>query len=240
MAAVMDDTVAEPMDAEATAEAAAAAAGDDEADAQTELAQRRSALCQAYCSVAEVLLLDAAESEPIHARCRAALEAAARWDAQSPEPQQGLANLHLGRGEVEPALAALQNSVRLTEVLGEDPVARPDFSFRMGNAKLMLELGRWAEAVAAFEALLREENEDVELWFMLAISQGLNNDAAAAGDCLRQALALLDRYGEEADTSGQLRGQVMAKLEEVNEVLAAAGGGGGAAPEDPMEADDDL
>ena len=75
---------------------------------------------------------------------------------------------------------------------------------------------------------------------MLAISQGLNNDAAAAGDCLRQALALLDRYGEEADTSGQLRGQVMAKLEEVNEVLAAAGGGGGAAPEDPMEADDDL
>ncbi len=56
----------------------------------------------------------------------------------------------------------------------------------------------------------------------------------------RQALALLDRYGEEADTSGQLRGQVMAKLEEVNEVLAAAGGGGGAAPEDPMEADNDL
>ena len=224
--------------------AAAAAAGDEE----SELAQRRSGLCSAYCSVAEVLLLDAADSEQIHERCRTALTDAQRWDETSPEPHQGLANLHLGRGEADASLAALQQSLRLTDAFAEDPVRRPSFGFRMGNAKLLLELGRWAEAVAAFEALMREENEDVELWYLLALSQGLGGDTAAAKDCLQQAMALLNRYGDEADTSGQLRGQVLAALDELESlppppVEAAADGagaadGGAAGGGDAMDADD--
>ena len=56
--------------------------------AEEELAQHRTGLCSAYCSVAEVLLLDAADSEQIHERCRSALAAAQRWDECSPEPQE--------------------------------------------------------------------------------------------------------------------------------------------------------
>eukprot|EP01043_Picozoa_sp_COSAG02_P028724 COSAG02_NODE_1755_length_11052_cov_67.877842_5_plen_389_part_00 len=225
----------------AAATAAATVAG---ADVGEELAQQRSGLCSAYCSVAEVLLLDAADSEQIHERCRGALTAAQRWDETSPEPHQGLANLHLGRGEAEASLAALEQSVRLTDATAEDPVRRPSFGFRMGNAKLLLELGRWADAVAAFEALMREENEDVELWYMLALSQGLGGDAAAARDCLQQALALLDRHGDDADTSGQLRGQVLAALDELESLPPAAGAAAapvhsaGADEVDAMEADD--
>lgn len=223
----------------AAAATAAAAAGDDAAGGgvEGELAQRRSGLCSAYCSIAEVLLLDAADSEEIHERCRSALAAAQRWDETSPEPHQGLANLHLGRGEAEASLAALQQSVRLTEALADDPVCRPSFGFRMGNAKLLLELGRWADAVASFEALMREENEDVELWYMLALSQGLGGDAEAARDCLQQALALLDRHGDDADTSGQLRGQVLAALDEL-ESMPPATDTGGADGADAMDADD--
>ena len=225
--------------------AAAAAAGGD--DLQAELVDQRRGLCSSYCSIAEVLLMDAADSEQIHARCQAALASAQEWDESSPEPHQGVANLHLGRGEVDASLAALQQSMRLSEVLTEDPVRRPSFGFRMGNAKLLLELGRWAEAVAAFEALMREENEDVELWYMLALSQGLGGDAAAAGDCLQQALALLNKYGDDADTSGQLRGQVLAALDELESLpeqqSPAAGGGAAEAAaggDDAMEADDDM
>ncbi len=226
----------------AAATAAATAAGGDVGE---ELAQQRSGLCSAYCSVAEVLLLDAADSEQIHERCRSALTAAQRWDETSPEPHQGLANLHLGRGEAEASLAALEQSVRLTDATAEDPVRRPSFGFRMGNAKLLLELGRWADAVAAFEALMREENEDVELWYMLALSQGLGGDAEAARDCLQQALALLDRHGDDADTSGQLRGQVLAALDELESLppLTDAAAAppvhlAGADGVDAMEADD--
>ena len=225
-----------------SASAAAAATGGD--DLQAELADQRSGLCSSYCSIAEVLLLDAADSEQIHARCQAALASAQKWDESSPEPQQGIANLHLGRGEVDASLAALQLSMRLCEALAEDPVRCPSFGFRMGNAKLLLELGRWAEAVAAFEALMREENEDVELWYMLALSQGLGGDAAAAGECLQQALALLNKYGDDADTSGQLRGQVLAALDELETLPEqpprVEGGGAAAGVDDAMEADDSV
>ena len=219
--------------------APAAAAGGAAAGGgmEEELAQHRSGLCSAYCSIAEVLLLDAADSEEIHERCRVALAAAQRWDETSPEPHQGLANLHLGRGEAGASLAALQQSLRLTEAFADDPVRRPSFGFRMGNAKLLLELGRWSDAVASFEALMREENEDVELWYMLALSQGLGGDAEAARDCLQQALALLDRDGDDADTSGQLRGQVLAALDEL-ESMPPGTDAGDAAGADAMDADD--
>jgi len=80
---------------------------------------------------------------------------------------------------------------------------------------------------------------------MLALSQGLGGDAEAARDCLQQALALLDRHGDDADTSGQLRGQVLAALDELQSLppLTDAAAAppvhlAGADGVDAMEADD--
>ena len=91
--------------------------------------------------------------------------AAAQWDAESPEPHQCMANLLLGQGQADPAYAALQTSIRLADAIGacpvfmqqpvaacavlrlpvglmvEDQTMLPSFGFRMGNAKILLELG---------------------------------------------------------------------------------------------------
>jgi len=58
----------------------------------------------------------------------------------------------------------------------------------------LLPFSRWEEAVAAFEALLRTEDEDVELWYMLALSHGLGGDVAAASECLQRAMAVRTEF----------------------------------------------
>ena len=87
--------------------------------------------------------------------------------------------------------------------------------------------------------MLRTEDEDVELWYMLALSQGLGGDVAAASECLQRAMTvsitvcrstaavdscncclrfgvfqLLDKNAD-SDSTGQLRGQVLAAVQEI-------------------------
>lgn len=61
----------------------------------------------------------------------------------------------------------------------------------------------------------QEHDEDVELWYMLGLAHGLHGDRPSSTECMTQAIQLLDKFGEEADTTGALRGQVMAALEEL-------------------------
>ena len=94
--------------------------------------------------------------------------------------------------------------------------------------------------MAAFEALAREDDQEVEIWYMLALSQGLAGDVNAAAECLSRAKAvstnldlsflhgelltlsdlsqLLDSRGDEIDASGQMRVQVLAAMRELQEI----------------------
>jgi tetratricopeptide (TPR) repeat protein len=124
----------------------------------------QGSLCSAHCAIAEVLLLDAADSEDIQVRCQSALVAAREIETASPEPHQGLANLRITQGRADEAMVALQLSLQLTqarveqarsadmqaamsgaggqaESQGDAEIEPPSFGFRMHNGKLLLELG---------------------------------------------------------------------------------------------------
>jgi len=190
-------------------ERAAAAAGGGAPGAAERLRDIDVQLCRGCCSIAEALLVMGGDESAVWAQCEQALGAAQGHSPTSPEPYQGLANLYVSQGRGEEGIAALRRCAELT-----DPLESP-YEFRIHTGKLFMELGQWPEAVAQFESLLQERDDDVELLYLLGIAQGLNADNKEAHDALVRAQELLEQLGEAADHTGALSAQVQAALEEL-------------------------
>jgi len=129
----------------------------------------RSKLCTAFCALADLYLTDLCFEEGAEAACQAALDQAAHYNhLDSYEPMQGLASLRLSQGNHAEAtqlmLAAFERiSASATPVEGEA---------RLAASKLLMECAphkpECADAALDLLAnLMREDDENVEIWFMM-------------------------------------------------------------------------
>ena len=69
-----------------------------------------------------------------------------------------------------------------------DTPAQPSFEFRMSTAKLLMEVERPLEAVELLQALRMEEDESLELWYLLGCAALQAEDVELAGAEVAAAL----------------------------------------------------
>lgn len=138
-------------------------------------------ISKAYCSIAEIFLTDACFEEDSEGKCKTALDNAVKEDPHNPEAHQLMASYWLSKENTEQAKASIEKSLSLWQHPGgegggkedDEMMAGPNLSYegRVGAAKILVELEMLDEAENILHTLLEEDDEVVQVWYMLGLVQ---------------------------------------------------------------------
>lgn len=121
--------------------------------------------------------------------CGNALTAALKLDPDNYEALQTMASYKISQQKPEDALQYLTKSFEgWKDII--DPVDFPEFEFRVQTAKLFMELDDFRKAADILDALVNEDDEIAELWYLLGFSLATLEPQNAL-DCLQRSRELL-------------------------------------------------
>ncbi|KAI0239735.1 putative RNA-directed DNA polymerase from transposon BS [Lamellibrachia satsuma] len=148
-------------------------------DAKTKPPVTDRDVSNAHCSMAEIYLTDACFAEDAEERCRHHLEEAVKKDGDNPEAYHLLASFFLSKEEPESAKEVIEKGVSLwlpqmKEVVKPDgaavdpvEVCAVSYPVRINATKILIELEEYDQASEVLELLLDEEDEVIEVWYLL-------------------------------------------------------------------------
>lgn len=168
----------------------------------------------ACCALAEQILGTADEvDEETSTQVEELIERARASDPESPEPLQLLASLKSEQGKTDDALKVLKESIAMwrkgamhRDEEGEDGAEEfqhefdVSFEFRFETAKLLLELDTSTEtAIDILCELLRERDDNVDVWYMLAYAHHGALEFDTALEHLEQGEELIRERGGDME-----------------------------------------
>jgi tetratricopeptide (TPR) repeat protein len=171
-------------------------------------------LISAYCSVAEIFMTDECFDPNAEQECGNALQAALKIDPNNYEALQTMASYKVSQQNPEEALNYLRQSFEKWKDI-TDPVDFPEFEFRVQTAKLFMELGDFRQAADILEALLNEDDEISELWYLLGFAL-VPLEPQSSLQCLTKARELLVKTN---CTEREIFQQVDEQIKRVTEIL---------------------
>jgi len=202
------------------------AAAGDRGDPQSADSTKKQ-ISRAYCSIAELFLTDLCYDDGAENSCEAAVQDSLRFDAGNLETYQTLASLRLsqcrGQEASEVILRVVHQVLEVRErlhrrTLAADLTAQdgaeteldvPTVEASTATVKLCLECVPFntqlaQAAVALTNNLLAEDDEVIELWYLLGLaSQQLPDpDLVGAVDALEMAKELLEQIREQIRLEG--------------------------------------
>lgn len=134
----------------------------------------------AYCAVAEIFLTDACFEDDAEVRCKESLDRAIEADVANPESFHLLASYWLSKDDKTKASEAINRGISLwlpqlrsadqpDGATAVDPVqvCSVGFSARINCTKTLIELQDYEVASEILELLLDEDDEVVEVWYLL-------------------------------------------------------------------------
>lgn len=145
-------------------------------------------LSDAYCSVAELYMTDCCFEDDAENICKKSIESAIEADESNPDAYQCLANFHLVKGEIEESKAAINRNLSLWlpqyKAIWEGEASSgasenfqpPGYDSRINTSKMLIELEMLNEASEVLEGLVAEDDEVIEVWYLLGWSHYLHGD----------------------------------------------------------------
>uniref|UniRef100_A0A7S4B8K6 Uncharacterized protein n=3 Tax=Chrysotila carterae TaxID=13221 RepID=A0A7S4B8K6_CHRCT len=172
--------------------AALEGAGGSKDDLRREWLAATNALAAGLCAEAEIYLTDACDEDDAEMKCEAlateALLLVSGIDKQTlPEPYQTMASLRLSQQRPEDAEALLAKALSITESL-EGSAQQPSLEMRTALSKLLMEVGMSAEALDLLQELRLEDDESLELWYLVVCAALQSGELEIAQAELEQAL----------------------------------------------------
>ncbi|KAM4687774.1 uncharacterized protein O3C94_006221 [Discoglossus pictus] len=137
----------------------------------------------AFCSVAEIYFTDLCMDESAGDKCKDAVQKALEYDPNSPEALQLMASYLFSMEQMQEGKEYLLKSLaswlpsmqpKQDELQSEDPLsvdlletALPPYESRITTAKLLIEVEEFEHATEILEGLLEEDDEVVQVWYLL-------------------------------------------------------------------------
>ncbi|XP_035205171.1 probable assembly chaperone of rpl4 [Stegodyphus dumicola] len=187
-------------------------------------------LSDAYCSVAELFMTDCCFAENAEGKCYESLEAAIKVDPSNPEAYQCLANFHLVKEQIKEAKDAIEKSLSLWLPQHEafrngecNPITNdlenviPGYDSRIKTSKLLIELEMFEEAVKVLDGLIEDDDEIVEVWYLLGWTNYLHGD-----EYKLNSLYYFNKAKKVAAKTGQEDDDMLSHINELLEELNAA------------------
>ncbi|KAJ1962617.1 hypothetical protein GGI12_002544 [Dipsacomyces acuminosporus] len=176
-------------------------------------ADLRRKMAEAYVSMTEIYLTDCCYEEDAEKKCEEFLGCAVEIDPECPEVYQTMASVRLSQSRPEDARECLSKSMSLwTSKDQNDTSQLPSYDNRLALVRLLLELDQKEEALGMLERLQKEDDENVDMWYLYGWTYHLQNEEAApkdeadrnellssARECFRRAikLAKIQDYEDE-------------------------------------------
>jgi tetratricopeptide (TPR) repeat protein len=171
-------------------------------------------LARANVAIAELFLTDLCMEEGAEHACEEAVAKAELFDPNSLEAAQAKASMRISQNRVEEARESLQ---KVAHSLLSTPWESRDvpFEFCVQTARLLVEVDDRLLGIQVLENLLKEDDENVEVWILLGHCHH-HNDNDAALECFERAEELLTSF-LETDLTDEL---FKAQLEHVRTYIA--------------------
>ncbi|KAK3248532.1 hypothetical protein CYMTET_42005 [Cymbomonas tetramitiformis] len=172
-------------------------ASGDEASSLAKRKEVKKQLSAVMASMAKVYLTDCFMEKNSNSTCEELLDGALLWDSDNPEACQALADLRMTQNRRGEALVLVRRTLEVCNNLGEG--LAPSYDFRTVTARLLVELSQYELAVTTLEDLVREDDEDTEVMYLLGLCYMLLHMPSKCRNALSKAKTLLERT-RSADT----------------------------------------
>ncbi|EER06052.1 hypothetical protein, conserved [Perkinsus marinus ATCC 50983] len=196
-------------------------------DAEVEGEEVRSVvearLISAMCAIGELYMTDMCDEADAEENCKKYLEGAVSRAPQSVEALSGLAVYYKVIQDFDKTKELCKRALEIIRSVGEeDPESLPPMPIRLQLAKTLTDIDASDEAIEVLHQLLDEDENEVEVWYVLACAHmtaaaaaaALKGDAEAtdrteplriASECVSHALDLIKRQPEDAQWSEPLQ-----------------------------------
>ncbi|KAJ2344907.1 hypothetical protein GGF43_005345, partial [Coemansia sp. RSA 2618] len=179
----------------------------DEAPKDSDYARvLRRKMAEAYVSMTEIYLTDCCFESDAELKCEEYLRLAAAADPGCPEVLQTMASVRLSQSRTDDARECVSRSMAMWAACDQnDPAQIPSYENRLALVRLLLELDDKERALSIMERLQREDDENVDLWYLYGWTYYLQGEEAGAGSADRP---------EDADAGSADRAEVLASARE--------------------------
>ncbi|KAI8324148.1 TPR-like protein [Martensiomyces pterosporus] len=172
----------------------------------------RRKMAEAYVAMTEIYLTDCCYEEDAEKKCEEFLECAAKVDPECPEVFQTMASVRLSQNRPEDARECVSRSMSIWANKDQnDPSQIPSYDNRLALVRLLLELDQKDEALEMLERLQKEDDENVDMWYLYGWTYHLQSEEAAdneadkndilgsARECFKKAIkmASIQEYEDE-------------------------------------------
>lgn len=158
-------------------------------------------LSSIYCCLAELYLTDLCFAEDAENICQGFIQRAKECSENgNPEALRLEAEVRLAQDRREEAVEAMRECIRLLRLLSPEADAQryPGYEQRSAMARVLVETGLFDEAMEVLEALLAEDDEVVETWYLLGILlKMVGSERDNAIEAFKTAIHLMKASGEE-------------------------------------------
>ncbi|PJF19284.1 Tetratricopeptide repeat domain containing protein [Paramicrosporidium saccamoebae] len=163
-------------------------------------------LASLYCSMAELFLTDLCLAEDAETRCEEFVQAALDASPQNYEALQTMCSMRLSQNREEEAAEVLSQSITKWSSIPYEDSEYPSFEFRLTCSRLLVELGSYDLAQYILEALSQEDDEIIEVWYLLALSLYTQGSLSPAHEALLNAEKMMEGVIPElVDAISELR-----------------------------------
>ena len=165
----------------------------------------------AYCSLAEIFLTDCCFEENAEKTCEIYCQQALNSDPNNPEAYVVMANLLLSQENKEKAREMVVKSVNIWLPGGNDSEQEngfkmeeqkskegreslPSYESRFNVSRILIEVEDYDRAIAVIDGLLEENDEDINLWYLLGWTKFLNKETENAKFFLTKTKKMYEKY----------------------------------------------
>uniref|UniRef100_M4B8Z2 Bacterial transcriptional activator domain-containing protein n=1 Tax=Hyaloperonospora arabidopsidis (strain Emoy2) TaxID=559515 RepID=M4B8Z2_HYAAE len=133
------------------------------------------------------------------------------------EPTQALANLRLVQQNKKAAEELLEKTYRrLTEHCTEDSL--PSLEFRTATGKMLIEVERYEQACDVLEGVMQEDDENAEIWFLVATCYRAMDDLPNALEFFEKCRRMLTKLKKKLRADFYLDDQLESVVESIDKL----------------------
>ncbi|PVU98539.1 hypothetical protein BB559_001484 [Furculomyces boomerangus] len=138
----------------------------DKSSIDTELADYKRKVAEAYISMTEIYLSDLCFENDAEQRCENYIDLGIKTDPTCPVLYQTMASVRMSQNRPEEAKSALVHSISLWKdcELGSPQI--PSYENRLALARLLIECLLLDDCLSLLEAMQKEDDQTVDLWYL--------------------------------------------------------------------------
>eukprot|EP00039_Didymoeca_costata_P001824 m.55411 g.55411 ORF g.55411 m.55411 type:complete len:350 (-) comp10983_c0_seq1:72-1121(-) len=162
-----------------------------------------SEIASGFCSVADVYLTDLCFEPSAQECCTRSVQQALQHDASNIRALHTMASICMSASEPDEANKWMNQSLALWHNKAGTPsdtmTNGPTYDVAVAGAKLLMELSRLKEAEEVLEVLLQQDDEVVEVWYLLGLANHLQGNPQSAAEYLLETKRLYAKLSCEQE-----------------------------------------